>query len=117
VAEPVPVLLAHLLVLLLNNGYFIAPLYDSLAEGFLKPEGRGAIAAFSPSGLSLEGPAHGSPGRGVEAFLRGRGRALELLDAAHDRSSLVVDGLVAGHEGHPSQLLVGLLRLVDPSLD
>jgi hypothetical protein len=40
------------------NGYFVAPAYDSLSESLLKPEGRGAIAAISPSGLSLNGPAH-----------------------------------------------------------
>ena len=40
------------------NGYFVAPNYDSLAEAFMKAEGRGTIAAFSPSGLSLDGPAH-----------------------------------------------------------
>jgi len=40
------------------NGYFVAPTFDSLAESLLKAEGRGAIAAFSPSGLSLDGPAH-----------------------------------------------------------
>ena len=39
------------------NGYFVGPL-DSLAEAFLKVEGRGAFAAFSPTGLSLDGPAH-----------------------------------------------------------
>ncbi len=48
------------LLLTLNclNGYFVAPSYESLAESLLKAEGRGAIAAFSPSGLSLDGPAH-----------------------------------------------------------
>jgi hypothetical protein len=40
------------------NGYFVAPAFDSLAESLLKAEGRGAVAAFSPSGLSLDGPAH-----------------------------------------------------------
>jgi hypothetical protein len=40
------------------NGYFVAPSYESLAEGFLKAPGKGTIAAFSPSGLSLDGPAH-----------------------------------------------------------
>ena len=40
------------------NGYFVAPAFESLAESLLKAEGRGAIAAFSPSGLSLDGPAH-----------------------------------------------------------
>jgi len=40
------------------NGYFVAPNYDSLSEAFLKAEGRGTIGAFSPSGLSVDGPAH-----------------------------------------------------------
>jgi len=40
------------------NGYFVAPSYDSLAESLLKAEGRGAIASFASSGLSLDGPAH-----------------------------------------------------------
>ena len=40
------------------NGYFVAPAYDALGEAFVKAPGRGAIAAFSPSGLSLDGPAH-----------------------------------------------------------
>ncbi len=40
------------------NGYFHFPYFDSLAEELLKAEGRGAIAAFSPSGLSLDAPAH-----------------------------------------------------------
>jgi hypothetical protein len=34
------------------NGFFHFPPLDSLAEAFVKAEGRGAIAAFSPSGLS-----------------------------------------------------------------
>ena len=40
------------------NGYFVAPSYDSLAESLVKADGRGAIAAISPSGLSLDEPAH-----------------------------------------------------------
>jgi len=40
------------------NGYFVAPAFESLGEAYLKAEGRGTIAAFSPSGLSLDGPAH-----------------------------------------------------------
>jgi hypothetical protein len=40
------------------NGYFVAPNYNSLSEAFLKVEGRGSIGAFSPSGLSLDAPAH-----------------------------------------------------------
>jgi len=40
------------------NGYFVAPAFESLSESLLNTEGRGAIASFSPSGLSLDGPAH-----------------------------------------------------------
>jgi hypothetical protein len=47
------------LVLILNclNGYFHFPYFNSLSEELVKAEGKGAIAAFSPSGLSLNGPA------------------------------------------------------------
>jgi hypothetical protein len=43
------------LLLTLNclNGFFQLPAFDSLAEAFVKAEGKGAIAALSPSGLSL----------------------------------------------------------------
>ena len=54
------------------NGYFVAPAYDSLAESLLKAEGRGAIAAFSPSGLSLDGPAHQYHRALMAALTRGR---------------------------------------------
>ncbi len=40
------------------NGYFQHPSFNSLAEQFLKAEGRGAVAAFSPTGLTLDEPAH-----------------------------------------------------------
>jgi hypothetical protein len=40
------------------NGYFHFPYHDSLSEKLLKAEGKGVIAAFSPSGLSLDEPAH-----------------------------------------------------------
>jgi hypothetical protein len=40
------------------NGYFHFPFFDSLAEELLKAEGKGAVAVFAPSGLSLNGPAH-----------------------------------------------------------
>jgi hypothetical protein len=48
------------LLLTLNclNGYFVASTHDALAEALLKAPARGAIAAVSPSGLSLDGPAH-----------------------------------------------------------
>ncbi len=40
------------------NGYFHFPYFDSLSEALVKADGKGAIAAFSPSGLSLDAPAH-----------------------------------------------------------
>lgn len=40
------------------NGYFHFPYFDSLAEALLKADGKGALAAISPSGLSLNDPAH-----------------------------------------------------------
>jgi hypothetical protein len=40
------------------NGYFHFPYFDALGEALVKTEGKGAIAAISPSGLSLNGPAH-----------------------------------------------------------
>jgi len=40
------------------NGYFVSPTFDALGTAFVKADGRGAIAAFSPSGLSVDGPAH-----------------------------------------------------------
>ncbi len=40
------------------NGYFHFPFFDSLAEELLKADGRGAVAVFAPSGLSLNEPAH-----------------------------------------------------------
>jgi len=40
------------------NGYFHFPYFNSLSEELLKAEGKGVIAAFSPSGFSLNDPAH-----------------------------------------------------------
>ena len=40
------------------NGYFHFPYFNSLSEELLKAEGKGIIAAFSPTGLSLNDPAH-----------------------------------------------------------
>jgi hypothetical protein len=40
------------------NGYFVAPNFDALPEALLKATGGGVVAAVSPSGLSLDGPAH-----------------------------------------------------------
>jgi hypothetical protein len=41
-----------------SNGYFLSPYNNSLAERLVLADGRGAIAAFSPSGLSVDDAAH-----------------------------------------------------------
>jgi hypothetical protein len=40
------------------NGYIQIPGLNSLGEELVKAEGKGAIAAFAPSGLSLDAEAH-----------------------------------------------------------
>ena len=40
------------------NGYFTMPKMDALAEALVKAEGKGAIAAFSPSSMSVNDAAH-----------------------------------------------------------
>jgi predicted alpha/beta-fold hydrolase len=40
------------------NGYFHFPYMNALSEELLKTEGKGAVAAFSPSGLSVNSAAH-----------------------------------------------------------
>jgi hypothetical protein len=41
-----------------SNGYFLSPYNNSLAERLVLADGKGAIAAFSPSGLSVDEAAH-----------------------------------------------------------
>jgi len=69
------------------NGYFVAPAFDSLGEAYLKAEGRGTVAAFSPSGLSLDGPAH----RFHRALMQ------ELLSGSHERLG---DAVLAAQESY-----------------
>ena len=54
------------------NGYFVGSNFESLSESLLKAEGRGAVAAFSPSGLSVDGPAHQYHRAVVAELVRGR---------------------------------------------
>jgi hypothetical protein len=54
------------------NGYFHFPYFDALGEALVKAEGKGAIAAFSPSGLSLDAPAHRYHVALVEEITSGR---------------------------------------------
>jgi hypothetical protein len=41
-----------------SNGYFLSPFNNSLAERLVLADHKGAIAAFAPSGLSLNEAAH-----------------------------------------------------------
>jgi len=97
-----------LLTLNCLNGYFVAPAFDSLAEALVKAEGRGAIGAVSPSGLSLDAPAH--------AFHRAL--MAELTSGAHVRlgdAVLAAQKAYAGTGAMPE--LVGVYQLLgDPGL-
>ncbi len=66
------------LLLTLNclNGYFHFPYFNSLAEELLKAKDRGAVAAFSPSGLSLNEPAHRYHGALLNELFSGRHQRL-----------------------------------------
>ncbi|MCI0408191.1 MAG: C25 family cysteine peptidase, partial [Acidobacteria bacterium] len=97
-------------VLTLNclNGYFHFPYFNSLAEDLLKAEGKGAIAAFSPSGLSLNGPAH----------LYHQALLSELLSGKHRRlgdALLAAQAEYADSGAFPELLRIYLL-LGDPAL-
>ena len=69
------------------NGYFVAPNYESLSEALVKAGGRGAIAVFSPSGLSLDDPAH----------VFHRAVMAELTGGAHERLG---DALLAAQRSY-----------------
>jgi hypothetical protein len=68
------------------NGYFHMPGLSSLAEAFVKTEGKGAIAAFAPSGMSVTEAAHVYHKAALEELLSGRHRRLgDALLAAQAR--------------------------------
>jgi hypothetical protein len=69
------------------NGYFHFPYFNSLSEELLKAEGKGIIAAFSPTGLSLNSPAH----RFHKALLN------ELVHRGHERLG---DAVLAGQAAY-----------------
>ncbi|MCG6923142.1 MAG: DUF2341 domain-containing protein [Acidobacteria bacterium] len=83
------------------NGYFVAPNYDSLAEAFVKAEGRGTIGAFSPSGLSLDGPAHQFHRALMEEITRGGherlGDAVLAAEADYAETGLMPELLAIYH--------------------
>jgi len=67
------------------NGYFHFPYFNSLGEELLKADGKGAVAAFSPSGLSQNDPAH----------LFHKALLAELVSAKHHRPG---DAVLAAQE-------------------
>jgi hypothetical protein len=58
------------------NGFFHFPAADALGEAFFKAEGRGAIAAFSPSGLSVNAAARSYQEAVLAELASGRHRRL-----------------------------------------
>ncbi len=98
------------LLLTLNclNGYFVANTHDALAEALLKAPSRGAIAAVSPSGLSLDAPAHAYH----------RALLAEITSPSHQRlgDALLAAQTTYSHSGLMPELLAVYHLLGDPTL-
>jgi hypothetical protein len=90
------------------NGYFHMPGMSSLAEAFVKVEERGAVAAFAPSGMSMNDAAHVYHRAALEEVLSGRHARLgDALLAAQARYT----------EAGAMPELLGLYHLLgDPAL-
>jgi hypothetical protein len=98
------------LVVTLNclNGYFHFPYFDSLGEALVKAEGRGAVASISPSGLSLNEPAH----------LFHKALLSEILSGNHERLGDAVAAAQSAYAGSGAfpELLQIYVLLGDPAL-
>jgi hypothetical protein len=90
------------------NGYFVASNFDALPEALLKAEGRGVVAAVSPSGLSLDGPAH-QYHRAVMA---------ELVSGTHERlgDAILAAQTAYAQAGLMPELLTVYHLLGDPAM-
>ena len=90
------------------NGYFHFPYHNSLSEELLKAEGKGVIAAFSPTGLSLNSPAH----RFHKALLQ------QVVHSDHERlgDAILSGQTVYAHTGAFPELLSIYHLLGDPAL-
>jgi uncharacterized membrane protein YgcG len=91
------------------NGYIPMPGLNSLGEEMVKAEGKGAIAAFSPSGLSLDAPAH----------LYQRALVTELTSGRHRRlgDAVLAAQAVYADTGAFPELLAIYHLLGDPALE
>ena len=91
------------------NGYFVAPNFESLSEALLKAEGRGAIAAFSPSGLSLDYAAHQYH----------RALVAELASGSHERlgDAILAAQVAYAQSGLMPELLTVYQLLGDPAME
>ncbi len=69
------------------NGNYHFPYFNALSEELVKANGKGAIAAFSPSGLSLNTPAH----------LYHKALLTELISGSHERLG---DAVLAAQESY-----------------
>ncbi len=89
-----------------NDRHF--PYLDSLAEALVKAEGKGAIATFSPSGMSVNGPASVYH----EALLA------ELVSGRHRRlgDALLAAQVTYAHTGAIPELLSLYHLFGDPAL-
>jgi hypothetical protein len=90
------------------NGFFHFPPLDSLAEALLKAEGKGVVAAISPSGLSVNDPAH----------VFHKALLTEILSGGHER---IGDAVLAAQESYSEsgalpELLSIYNLLGDPAL-
>jgi hypothetical protein len=83
------------------NGYFHFPYFDALSETLVKAEGKGAIAAFSPSGLSLNDAAHRYHRLLLEEITQGShsrlGDAVLAAQARYAESGILPEALVIYH--------------------
>jgi hypothetical protein len=91
------------------NGYVQMPGLSSLAEELVKAPGKGAVGAFAPSGLSLNGPAHAYQEALVEELVSGR----------HERLGDAVLAAQAAYadSGAAPELLALYHLLADPALE
>jgi hypothetical protein len=91
------------------NGYIQMPGVNSLGEELVKAEGKGAIAAFAPSGLSQDAPAH----------LYQRALITELTSGRHQRlgDAILAAQVAYADTGAFPELLSIYHLLGDPALE